>query len=317
MELSTKEPCSLGNVRKKSLWRIVIGQRQLVFMSFPFVLWCVVFSYIPIWGWITAFMDYKPYKGLFDQTWIGMDNFVRLFQTDMFWLSLRNTLAMSLINLVLGFVTAIGLAILLNEVRQTVFKKVIQTISYLPHFVSWVVAANLVYMMLSLDGPVNALLGALGLTDAPVLFLGIKEAFWGIIGLSATWKEVGWNAIIYLAAMSMISPDFYEAAEIDGASRFQKIRHITLPGIRSVFVILLIMSIGYLLSSGFEQPYLLQNNLVTEYSQNLDIYVLKQGIAQGFLSFATAAGIFKSLVSVVLILMTNSLAKRMDEPGIL
>lgn len=292
-------------------------QKAWILMSFPFLIYCIVFFYVPIWGWITAFQDYKHGKSIFEQQWVGLKHFNRLFGSPDFYLSLRNTLAISTINLVLGFITAIGLALLLNELRHVLFKRVIQTISYLPHFVSWVVAANIIYTMLAMDGPINNVLRQTGLIAEPIIFLGKGTWFWWILGLANVWKEVGWNAIIYLAAMSMINPDMYESADIDGANRFQKIWHITLPSILPTITVLLVISIGYMLSSGFDQSYLLQNGLVRDYAENLDIYVLRVGVSMGQLSFGTAAGIFKSLVSLILVLGANKLVKLSGSRGIL
>lgn len=301
----------------KETIKLAFIQRQLVFMSFPFLVWCLIFAYIPLWGWLMAFTDFKPYHELLENQWVGLLNFEKLFSDPMFYLALRNTLAQSFIHIVLGFTTAIGLALILNEVKNIFFKRTVQTISYLPHFISWVVAANIVISMLSFDGPINALLISSGIIDKPLLFIGMKNYFWGLLGLSNVWKEVGWNAIIYLAALTMISPTLYEAADIDGANRFHKIIHITLPGIKPIFMMMLILSIGNVLNSGFEQPYLLRNAYVKEVSDNLDIFVLTKGMSEGQFSFATAAGIFKSLVSVSLLLIVNKTAKKMGEPGIL
>ena len=303
--------------KRKIFLKRVLRQKQLVFMSFPFVILCFIFAYIPIWGWIMAFTDFKPYNRIWENKWVGLINFEKLFSDPMFLTSLRNTLAQSFIHLILGFTTAIVLAIMLNEVRNMAFKKITQSVSYLPHFISWVVAGNIVIEMLSFDGPLNAILMSIGISTKPILFLGIKNAFWGILGFSNVWKEVGWNAIIYLAALTMISPSLYEAADIDGANRFHKIRFITLPGIKPIFIMMLILSIGNILNAGFEQPYLLRNAYVQEVSDNLDIFVLKRGMAEGQFSFATAAGIFKSIVSIILLFFVNKTAKAMGETGIL
>jgi putative aldouronate transport system permease protein len=294
-------------------WKKVSTQKALMLMSFPFVIYVIVFAYVPIWGWLMAFQNYKLGIGMFSQQWVGLEHFKSLFVDDAFIRVMRNTLAMSIINLVLGFTTAIGLAILLNEFRSLLFKRAVQTISYLPHFISWTVGASLVLTMLSLDGPVNTLLVSLHIIDQPVMWMGIPHFFWGIIGLSNVWKEVGWNAIIYLAAMATINPSLYEAASIDGASRIRRIVHITLPGIRPIIVILMIMSIGHILDAGFEQQYLLQNGLVTDYSETIDIFVLKYGFSLGQFSFATAAGIFKTVVSIILLFGANSAAKRLGQ----
>ena len=258
-----------------------------------------------------AFQDYKPARAFAEQEWIGFHHFKFLFLDDHFLRVLRNTIAMSAINLVLGFVTAIGLAILLNELRNVGFRRVVQTISYLPHFLSWVVAASIVSFALSYDGIINELLMKFKLADEPILWLGVGKYFWGILGAAETWKNVGWNAIIYLAAIAMIDQEQYEAAVIDGASRLQRIRYITLPGMSTVIVILLIMNLGYILESGFEPQYLLGNPSNVAYSENIDIFVLKYGISMGNFSLATAAGIFKTVVSFIFLFAANTISKRM------
>nr|WP_283094518.1 ABC transporter permease subunit [Paenibacillus sp. ATY16] len=291
----------------------LMQQKVLVFMSMPFVLWLFLFKYVPLWGWTISFQKFRPAKDLFDQEWVGWKNFNFLFKDDSFYRVLRNTIVMSSINLVLGFVTAIVLAILLNELRQVMFKRVVQTISYLPHFISWVVAANIISSALAPEGIVNILLTKMHLIDQPILWLGKGNYFWGILGASEVWKNVGWNTIIYLAAITTIDPSQYEAAEIDGANRFQRILHITLPGLKSVIVILLIMNLGNILESGFEPQYLLGNGMTVDYSENLDIFVLKYGMNMGNYSLATAAGMFKTVVSFIFLLSANSIAKRLGE----
>lgn len=291
----------------------LIQQRALVWMSIPFVIWAFVFKYVPLWGWTMAFQKYRPAKGFADQEWVGWNNFRFLFSDNTFYRVLRNTLAMSSIKLVLGFVTAITLAILLNELRNIVFKRVVQTVSYLPHFISWVVASSIVLTVLSPEGIVNLLLTKIHLIDQPVLWLGKGEYFWGILGAAEVWKDVGWNTIVYLAAITTIDPAQYEAAEIDGASRFQRIRHITLPGLKPVIIILLIMSLGNILESGFEPQYLLGNGMNADYSENLDIFVLKYGMAMSNFSLGTAAGMFKTVVSFIFLFSANFIAKKMGE----
>src|SRR5690625_3618287 len=280
-------------------------------MTIPFVIWVLIFKYLPIWGWSMAFQDFKPALDFSDQEWVGFKHFKFLFTDNRFLGVLRNTLAQSIINLVLGFVTAIGLAVLINEIKNVKFKRIVQTISYLPHFLSWVVAAALVSSVLSIDGIINEMLMGLGIIDKEILWLGVGKYFWGILGAAETWKNVGWNAIIYLAAIAMIDQEQYEAAVIDGASRLQRIRYITLPGMSTVIVILLIMNLGYILESGFEPQYLLGNPSNVAYSENIDIFVLKYGISMGNFSLATAAGIFKTVVSFIFLFAANTISKRM------
>jgi putative aldouronate transport system permease protein len=300
---------------KKTFFKKMMTQKALIAMSFPFLIWLFIFKYIPLWGWSIAFQDFKPAKSLLDQEWIGFEHFEFLFTDPNFYRVLRNTLGMSTINLVLGFVTAIGLALLLNEIRHAKFKKLVQTISYMPHFISWVVAASIISYSLSLDnGIINIVLLKLGIVDEPILWLGKETWFWGINGVSDIWKNVGWNTIIYLAAITMIDPEQYEAADIDGATRLQRIRYITLPSLKPTIIILMIMNLGYILESGFEAQYLLGNPLNLAYSENLDIYVLKYGISLGNFSLATAAGIFKTVVSFIFLFTANHIAKRFDQP---
>ncbi|WP_238649990.1 ABC transporter permease [Paenibacillus piscarius] len=299
--------------RTKRFWSLLIQQKTLAFMCIPFVLWAFVFKYLPIWGWTMAFQNFKPARSFSQQEWVGLKNFRVLFEDNTFYRVLRNTLVMSSIQLVLGFVTAITLALLLNELKNLVFKRVVQTVSYLPHFISWVVASSIVLTVLSPDGIVNLLLTKLHLLDQPVLWMAKGNYFWGILATTQVWKDVGWNTIIYLAAMTSIDPAQYEAAEIDGASRFQRMLNITLPGLKPVIIILLIMNLGNILESGFEPQYLLGNGMNLEFSENLDIFVLKYGLGMGSFSLGTAAGIFKTVVSFIFLFSANSIAKRMGE----
>lgn len=308
LEKVVNRPNSISN-----FFRRCIKQHALLVMTIPFLIWLFIFKYMPIWGWTIAFQNYKPAKKFMEQEWVGFHHFRFLFEDDRFLRVLRNTLAMSTINLVLGFVTAIVLALLLNELRFVFFKRLVQTISYLPHFISWVVAAGIVQTTLSPDGIINEILIGTGLVKESILFLGIGEYFWGIFGAATVWKDVGWNTIVYLAAMTMIDPAQYEAAEIDGAGRFQRMWHITLPGIKSVIVVLLIMNIGYLLESGFEPQYLLGNGMNIAYSENIDIFVLRYGISQFNFSLSIAAGMFKTIVSFILLFAANNIAKRLGE----
>ncbi|WP_040951975.1 ABC transporter permease [Gorillibacterium massiliense] len=299
----------------KLFFKRLFQQRMLVVMSVPFVLWLFVFRYVPIWGWTIAFQNYAPAKHFSQQKWVGLKYFKQLFADNLFIQDLRNTLAMSVINLVLGFVTAITLALLLNEVRKVAFKRVAQTVSYLPHFVSWVVAAGIIQNVLAPDGIINELLKWTGIIHSgqEMLFLGKAHWFWGILGVSQVWKDVGWNTIVYLAAITSIDPAQYEAAEMDGAGRLRRMWSITLPGIRPVIIVLLIMNIGNLMESGFDPQYLLGNGMNVDYSQNIDLYILKYGIQQFKFPLATAAGIFKTVVNFILLFTANNIARRMGE----
>jgi putative aldouronate transport system permease protein len=300
--------------REKSFFEKILIQKQLVFMSLPLVLYVILFSYVPLWGWTMAFQNFRPARTFWGQEWAGLRWFKFLFQDQVFLRDIRNSICMSLINTSLGFITAIAFALLLNELRKVMFKRVIQTVSYLPHFLSWVIVTGLVSNMLSVDsGAINELLLSLRLIKEPVLWLGIPRYFWGIVGATYVWKEVGWNTIIYLAAIVGIDPTLYEAAEIDGCNRYLKMWHITLPGIKPTIIILLIMSIGRILDAGFELQYLLRNGLIQDVSDTIDIFVLEFGFRNNNFALATAAGMFKNIVNVTLIFTANWIAKKAGE----
>jgi putative aldouronate transport system permease protein len=299
---------------KKNVINTLANQRQLIFMSLPLILYVILFAYVPLWGWSMAFQNYRPARSFSEQEWAGFRWFIFLFTDPGFLRVLRNTLAMSLINMVLGYVTAISLALLLNELKNIGFKRLVQTISYLPHFLSWVIVTGLVSSMLAIEhGAINDVLMALGIIKEPILFLGEPKYFWGVVGVTYVWKEVGWNTIIYLAAIAGIDPNLYEAAEIDGCNRFHKMWFITLPGIKATIIILLIMSIGRILDAGFEMQYLLMRNSTMDVAETIDIFVLRYGINLNNYSLATAAGMFKNVVNVTLIFLANWLARRMGE----
>jgi putative aldouronate transport system permease protein len=297
-------------MREKSLSKKLFDQRYLLILSVPFIIWLIIFKYIPLAGWVMAFQDFKPHLGFFDQTWVGLKHFRDLFKAPLFYRALQNTLGMSILGLIFGFITSIGFAVLLNELRFLSFKRFTQTVSYLPHFVSWVVVANIITSLLSINGPVNEILISIKLFSEPVNFMIKPEYFWWLVVFSDIWKEMGWSAIIYLAAMAGIDSQIYEAAEIDGVNRFQKIWYITLPGISATIIILLIISIGNIINIGFEKQLLLGNAVTATKALVLDKYALDYGIGLFRYSFGTAIGIFKSVVSIILLLLANFLARR-------
>ena len=308
------KPPAIVIANQRSFFFRLSRQRQILYMSLPIILYIILFVYVPLWGWTMAFQRYKPQNSFFKQQWVGLEWFKFLFEDKVFLKTIRNTVAMSVINTSLGFITAIGFALLLNEVRRILFKRAIQTISYLPHFLSWVIVTGLVSSMLTTDnGAVNNALTALGFIKEPVLWLAEPNYFWGIIGVTYVWKEVGWNTIIYLAAIAGIDPNLYEAAEIDGCNRYQKMWRITLPCIKPTIIILLIMSVGHILDAGFELQYLLRNGLVMDVSDTIDIYVLIFGLSRSNYSLATAAGMIKNIVNISLIFIANGIAKRAGE----
>ena len=314
--MTTATPSKKGTrpTGEKGFFARLASQWQLMLMSVPMLLYVLLFNYAPMWGWITAFMKYNPKnKHLFDNAWVGLDNFKWLFNRPEWLGVLRNTIAMSLINLVFGTLAAVVLAVLLNEVIHRGFKRTVQTVTYLPHFLSLVIVVSMAQNIFASDGAVNQLLMALGIIKEPVFWLGEGKYFWWLVGFINVWKEMGWNSIIYISTMTSIDPSLYEAASIDGAGRFQKILHVTLPGIKSTFVVLLIMNIGHLMEAGFEIQYLMGQNLVVDWSQTIDVFVMKYGISKQQYSVAVAAGMFKSLVSILLLFLANFIAKKLDE----
>ena len=288
-------------------------QKVLIFWAAVITVYGFIFYYLPLVGWVMAFQNYKPVTGLLHSQFVGLEKFKLLFSDVAFLRVIRNTLAMGIINLVVTFVMAIVFAILLNEMASKGGKKVVQTISYLPHFLSWIIVTGILHDALSGTGIINTLLLHFGCISQPINFFAHERYFWPIVAFANVWKETGWNAIIYLAAITSIDPSLYEAAAIDGAGRWEKIENVTLPGIKPTIMILLLMNVGNVLNAGFEIQYLLGNGLVQNVSQTIDIYVLKWGISQGDYSIGTAAGIFKSVVSIVLIVVFNNIAKRHGE----
>ena len=246
---------------------------------------------------------------------MGVDWFEYFFQND-FVMIMRNTLATSLLTLLFSFPAPILIAIFLNEVRSMRMKKFVQTASYLPYFISWVIAANIFLTFLSGDGVVNDILQFLHFTDEDILFFQKGPYFWWIIAIANTWKVMGYNAIIYLAAISGIDQEQYEAAEVDGANRVQRIIHITLPAIRPTICILLILAIGGILNTGFEQQLLMQNDSILNYSDVLDTYAYRYGMKNGMYSYGTAVGLFKSIVSFILVLSANSITKKLNDSAL-
>lgn len=291
--------------------RLLLRQWDLQLMVIPALIFIFIFSYVPMYGIVIAFKDYDIFQGLNASPWVGLDNFKEFLHAEEFRTVMRNTLAISFLKLVIGFPAPILLALMLNEVRIPIFKRLVQTISYLPHFLSWVIVSGFVLTMLSSDyGSLNIALEKLRLIDEPVNWLTIPNYFWGILIATGLWKGIGFGSIVYLAAISGVNPDLYEAADIDGAGRLRKIFSITLPCILPVVSIFLILAIGDLLSAGFEDILLLQNDIVRDVSDVLDTYVYRIGIKNSLFSYAAAVGLFKAIISVILLTFANALARR-------
>ena len=298
---------------RKITWKEIKRQKSLLIVAFFVTVYGIIFYYLPLAGWLMAFQNFKPKSGLLGSKFVGLDKFKFLFEDATFIRAIRNTFCMGALNLLTTTVMAILFAVLLNEIRSKIAKKTVQTISYLPHFLSWIIVTGILHDALSSTGIINDLLLRFGVIDQAINFFADPKFFWPIVAFANCWKETGWNAIIYLAAITAIDPCLYEAASIAGASRLQKIRYITLPGIKPTIMILLLMNVGNVLNAGFEVQYLLGNGLVQKVSQTIDIYVLNWGISQNDFSLGTAAGIFKSVVSIALIVVCNQMAKRAGE----
>ncbi len=296
------------------LYRIV-SQFQLQSMVLPGLVFLVVFSYIPMWGILMAFQNFKIAKGFWGSDWVWFENFRQFFVSPDFGVIMTNTLAISAFRLLICFPAPILLAILFNEVRHVGLKRSIQTITYLPYFVSWVVVSGMVFSLFSgQDGAINSLLMWAGVIKAPINFLNDGKNFWPILIGANLWKDIGFSAIIYIAAITGINPEYYEAAEIDGAGKLAKIVYITLPSIAPQIFILLILAISGILNAGFEDIYLLTSNLkngiMLPYAQVLDTHVFTMGIQSMRYSYATAVGLFKSVISVVLLVLANQASRK-------
>lgn len=296
---------------KKRLWR----NKYLYVMLIPGVLFFVLFKYFPMYGLIISFQDYKPYLGISGSEWVGMENFTRLFSEPDFLNILGNTLILFGMNIVFYFPVPIILALMLNELRGSFFKRFFQTLVYLPHFMSWVIVVSITYVMATMDGGIiNELLGYFGFE--PINFLLDPGWFRPMYILQIIWREAGWGTIIYLASIAAIDPGLYEAARMDGAGRLRQIWHITLPAIRSVIITLLILKIGSVLDLGFEHVYLMLNSMNREVAEIIDTYVYTAGVRQGQFSYSTAIGFFKSIIGLIMVMSVNKLSKKMGEEGI-
>ena len=298
-------------IKQKFSWQLMYKQRYLLLMSVPFVIWLIVFKYIPLWGWTMAFQDVKPATfalPFFEREFVGFDNFAKAFSDRIFGQTMINTIALSILGIALGTVSAIVFALMLNELRYVKFKKITQTISYLPHFVSWVVIASIAKMVFNDGGMIDAM------TGKNLKLMSTNSAlFWVVICIINVWKEVGWDAIVYLSAMAGIDQGLYEAAKVDGANRLQRIWHITLPGIKPTVVVLLIMSIGSALNVGMERQMLLSNAIVQDHAMVLSWFAYLRGIGNNNYGVGTAIGMFQSLVGITLLLIANKIAGWLGE----
>lgn len=306
-----RQRASRGERIRSRIWR----ERYIYLLLLPGVLYFLVFRYIPMFGLVLAFQDYSPFRGIRGSEFVGLEHFRTIFSDSEVLRVIRNTLYISFLQIAFAFPIPIILALMLNEVRHTLYKRVIQSIVYLPHFLSWVVVVGMVTLFLRSEGLLNTALVSLFGID-PVPFLIHPNWFAPLIVLEVIWKEAGWGTVIFLAALSGIDPQLHEAAVLDGASRLQRIRDITLPGMKNVIVILLILRLGNVLDTGFEQIFLMLNPFTMDVGNVLDTFVYFKGIQQGDYGFATAVGLFKGLIGLVLVVGANRLAKRWGHEGL-
>ena len=302
--------------------RDVYNDRYLYFLLLPAMLFVLVFSYAPMGGLVIAFQKFNIFAGkgsvilsIMKSPWVGFDNFRKVFNNPDFWMIMRNTILISVYKLFWGFPIPILLALLLNELRGKLFKRTVQTFLYLPHFISWVVIAGIMLAIFSpRTGVISEYFRFFNIT--PVNILAQQKSFRSILVLSQIWKESGWGTIIYLASFSLVDPQLYEAATMDGAGRLRKTLHVTLPAISGVIVLMLILNIGWLMNAGFDQIQALQNQVVQNVSDIFDTYVMRVGLQRGEYSMTSAVGLFKSVVSMILVFGADRVAKLIGEEGL-
>ena len=300
------------SIRKKSLLQRCLQDKYLLLLMIPGLLYYLVFHYLPMYGVIIAFKNYKGGTSMWAAPWVGLQWFQEFFQSVYFWRLLRNTLMISLYNLVFGFPFPIIFALVLYEMRAKWFRRVVQTVSYLPHFISVVVVVGMLEAMLDTsDGVVNNLIRANG--GSPINFFGDPRYFRPLYVGSGIWQSFGWNSIIYLAALTNADPALYEAARIDGANRWQQTVHISIPCILPTMIILLIMQLGNTMSVGYEKIILMYEPSTYEVADVISTYVYRRGIEGGQFSFATAVGLFNSVITLVLLISVNALSRRLSE----
>lgn len=311
-------PLSTAAARKRRAayqWKGIRRNKLLYLMILPGFLYFIAFKYLPMGGLVVAFQDYQPFLGIAESPWVGFKHFVRLFTEPTFMMLLRNTLILFAMNIVFFFPLPILLALMLNEIRNRSFKNIVQTIIYIPHFLSWVIIVSICYVFLTVDGGVlNELLASIGLPK--VSFLTSSEWLRSMYIGQIIWKELGWSTIIFISAITVVDQQLYEAAEMDGAGRMRKMWHVTLPAIRPVIITLLILKIGSTLDLGFEHMYLLLNSLNRDVAEIFDTYIYTAGLKNGQLSYSTTVGLFKGLVGLILVMAANRIAKKMGEDGV-
>lgn len=318
--MAKKKKSSAGAVavkrNKRGLFKTIWRYKWLYLMLVPVIAYYIVFKYAPMYGIVMAFQDYNVFKGVFASEFVGLAVFKKVFANVNFWLSIRNTLILNLATMLINFPLTIIISLMLNEIRHMKFKKVTQSVLYLPHFISWVVVYGIVNNMFTTnDGTINNILNSLGIASKPFLS---ETGWWTFMYVIVNvWKEVGWGTIIYLAALTGIDESLYEAAYLDGATRFQRVVHITLPLIRSTVVTMLLLTISKMMSIGLDAPLLLGNTSVMKISQVISVYVYDLGILRQDYAQSTAIGLFQSVVNIIILIIFDRFAKLIGEDGII
>ncbi|MGX7199795.1 ABC transporter permease [Enterococcus nangangensis] len=302
---------SLGS-RFKKYWQTFFKQWQLQLMAIPGVVYMIIFSFIPIYGITIAFKSYTVIDTMDSAPWVGLQNFKTIMSDQYFWQSVVNTLGISALKLAFGFILPIIIAIMIYELRDSLFKRVIQTISYLPHFLSWIILGGMLITWMSSNGMINQLLGLFGATPSTNHMLDAGK-YWWIASLSDVWKEAGWGTILYLAAMSRIDPTYYEAAKMDGATRIRQIFSITIPMIKGIISLNFILAVSGLFNSNLDQTLVLMNSQNQPKAEVINSYVYRIGLMQGDFSYATAVGLGVSVISVALLALTNIVTKKLND----
>ncbi|WP_284646438.1 ABC transporter permease [Paenibacillus silviterrae] len=300
-------------VRKASSWRKTWNQsKYLWLLVLPCLLYYLVFRYAPMFGLVITFKNFNLFKGIWASEWVGFKYYIMFFQNPDFWILMRNTFLLGAYKLLFGFPAPIILALLLNELKHVLFKRFVQTVSYLPHFISNVIVASMVIMFLSPSGGlINQILQSLGIT--PINFMMQPGWFRTIYVISDIWQQIGWESIIYLAALTAVDPQLYEAASIDGANRWRKLWHVTLPGIASTIVIIFIMNVGKVLEIGFEKVFLIYNPAVYETADIISTYVYRVGLEQGNFSYGASIDLFMGIISLIFIYTANYISRKVGE----
>lgn len=303
-----------GKISAKPLGKRILDHWQYYVFLAPALIFVLIFCYAPMYGVTVAFKNYSPMRGITGSAWVSFENFVKLFNLSKFWQVFKNTIVLNFIRLIFDFPAPIVLALMLNEVRCHWFQRITQTVVYLPHFMSWVVIAGIMFNILSTDGVINTIISHFGGT--PVKFLANPDTFRPLVVISQIWKEAGWGTIIYLAALINISPEFYEAAMIDGASRIKQLIYITIPCILPTISIMLILRMGQIMNSGFDQMFNLLNPSVYDVGDVIDTYVYRIGIVDGRFSMASAVSLFLNIINCAMLVAGDTISKKISGSGL-